>query len=97
MNHVPGTAVAVGQASGDHTDQPPAFTGLTDLASRALGASVMAANDELFAQRENLINPWEPAFDPAAFGHKGKVYDGWETRRPHRDGAGSPTRHTPCP
>ena len=87
MNHVPGTAVAVGQAPGDHTDQPPAFTGLTDLASRALGASVMAANDELFAQRENLINPWEPAFDPAAFGHKGKVYDGWETRRRRDEGA----------
>lgn len=60
---------------------PPAFTALTDLASRALGASVMAANDELFAQRENLINSWEPAFNPAEFGHKGKVYDGWETRR----------------
>ncbi|HLS15286.1 MAG TPA: allantoicase [Beutenbergiaceae bacterium] len=66
---------------------PPAFTALTDLASRALGASVIAANDELFAQRENLINPWQPAFDPAEFGHKGKVYDGWETRR--RRDAGS--------
>ena len=66
---------------------PPAFTTLTDLASRALGASVMAANDELFAHRENLINPWEPAFDPAEFGHKGKVYDGWETRRRREEGA----------
>src|SRR5690625_3897258 len=66
---------------------PPAFTTLTDLASRTLGASVMAANDELFAHRENLINPWEPAFDPAEFGHKGKVYDGWETRRRREEGA----------
>jgi len=65
---------------------PPAFTALTDLASRALGASVVAANDELFALRENLINVWEPAFDPAEFGPKGKVYDGWETRRRREPG-----------
>ncbi|MPV38753.1 allantoicase [Georgenia subflava] len=64
----------------------PAFTKLTDLASRALGAGVVAANDELFAQRENLINAWEPAFDPGEFGHKGKVYDGWETRRRREPG-----------
>ena len=31
------------------------FTALPDLASRAFGGSVSAANDELFAQRENLI------------------------------------------
>ncbi len=57
------------------------FTAMTDLASRALGGSVSAANDELFAQRENLIRAETPFFDPAEFGHKGKVYDGWETRR----------------
>ena len=62
------------------------FTALTDLASRALGGSVCAANDELFAQRENLIRPEAPFFDPREFGHKGKVYDGWETRRRRDDG-----------
>ncbi|OZF47373.1 allantoicase [Rhodococcus sp. 14-2470-1a] len=62
------------------------FTHLTDLASRALGGSVSAANDELFAQRENLIRPEAPFFDPHDFGHKGKVYDGWETRRRRDDG-----------
>lgn len=65
---------------------PPAFTALPDLAGRTLGASVVAANDELFALRENLINPWEPAFDPGEFGPKGKVYDGWETRRRREPG-----------
>lgn len=64
----------------------PDFTALTDLASRSLGAGVIAANDELFAQRENLINPWPAAFDPGDFGHKGKVYDGWETRRRREPG-----------
>jgi len=57
------------------------FTAMTDLASRALGGSVAAASDELFAQRENLIRAEKPFFNPAEFGHKGKVYDGWETRR----------------
>ena len=57
------------------------FTSLPDLASRALAGSVVSANDELFAQRENLIKPGSPAFSPDAFGDKGKVYDGWETRR----------------
>jgi allantoicase len=56
-------------------------TALPDLASRACGGSVTAANDELFAQRENLIRAEAPVFDPSEFGHKGKVYDGWETRR----------------
>ena len=56
------------------------FTKLPDLASRALAGSVVFANDELFAERENLIKPG-PAEASPAFGHKGKVYDGWETRR----------------
>ncbi|MDT0442168.1 allantoicase [Streptomyces johnsoniae] len=57
------------------------FTDLPDLADRRLGGSVVAASDEFFAERENLLRPERPAFDPAAFGHKGKVMDGWETRR----------------
>ena len=57
------------------------FTTLPDLASRALGGSVVHANDELFAAKENLVTPAPASFDPAAFGPRGKVYDGWETRR----------------
>jgi len=57
------------------------FASLPDLASRALGGSVVYANDEFFAEKENLIKPEAPGFAPDAFGHKGKVYDGWETRR----------------
>ena len=56
------------------------FTELPDLASRALAGSVVAANDEFFAARENLIRP-EPPSAVHTFGHKGKEYDGWETRR----------------
>lgn len=56
------------------------FQSLPDLASRALSGAVIAANDEFFAEKENLVLPW-PAAAVADFGHKGKVYDGWETRR----------------
>ena len=52
-----------------------------DLASRRLGAGVIAASDETFAAKENLILPSVPTFTPQTFGHKGQVYDGWETRR----------------
>ncbi len=43
--------------------------------------AVIAANDEFFAQRENLLVPEPAEFDPEHFGHKGKIMDGWETRR----------------
>ncbi|MYT58811.1 allantoicase, partial [Streptomyces sp. SID7834] len=57
------------------------FTGLVDLADRRLGAGVIAANDEFFAERENLLIREPAVFDPERFGHKGKIMDGWETRR----------------
>jgi allantoicase len=65
---------------------PTEFTSLPDLASRALAGSVVTANDELFAERENLIKPEPPVFSTADFGNKGKVYDGWETRRRREPG-----------
>jgi allantoicase len=57
-----------------------------DLAARDLGGSVVYANDELFAERENLIKPGEPVFQPRTFGHKGQIMDGWETRRRRQPG-----------
>lgn len=54
---------------------------LPDVASRALGASVMFANDEFFGDVHRLIEAAPATHDPAAFGPRGKIYDGWETRR----------------
>jgi allantoicase len=68
------------------SNEAPLFAALPDLASRALAGSVVYANDELFAQRENLITPGRAVFSTEDFGHKGKVYDGWETRRRREDG-----------
>jgi allantoicase len=62
------------------------FTELPDLAVRTLGGSVVAANDELFAERENLIKPQPAVFNAHTFGHKGQIYDGWETRRRREPG-----------
>jgi allantoicase len=62
------------------------FTQLPDLASRSMGGSVIFANDELFAERENLIKPEPAAYSTYTFGHKGQVYDGWETRRRREPG-----------
>ncbi|WP_428951454.1 allantoicase [Streptomyces sp. cg35] len=66
------------------------FTQYADLAARQLGAGVIAANDEFFAQRENLLIPERAEFDPEHFGHKGKIMDGWETRRRRGTGADHP-------
>ncbi len=64
----------------------PDFTDFPDLAARELGGSVVAANDELFAERENLIKSEPSTHAVDDFGHKGKVYDGWETRRRREPG-----------
>lgn len=39
------------------------------------------ATDDVFAEKENLITPAAAEHRPATFGHKGQIYDGWETRR----------------
>ena len=68
---------------GEQNPKPaqPHFLSLPDLAARPAGGAVVWANDDLFAERENLINPRPAEFRPATFGHKGQIYDGWETRR----------------
>lgn len=57
------------------------FTRLPDLALRQSGAGVVYANDEFFAEKENLLNLGRAKFASHTFGHKGQIYDGWETRR----------------
>jgi allantoicase len=63
---------------------------LPDVASRALRGSVLAASDEFFAEKENLIRPEAATHAPRTFGHKGQVYDGWETRRRRGGDGGRP-------
>jgi allantoicase len=58
----------------------PARAGL-DLASRWVGASVVAASDESFGFKENLLVPADPVFAGGQYDHRGEIVDGWETRR----------------
>ena len=57
-----------------------------DLASRLLGATVVAASDEAFGEKENLLNPASASFEPGHYGPRGEVVDGWETRRRRQPG-----------
>jgi allantoicase len=70
---------------------------LPDLAARELGGSVVAANDELFAGRENLIKAEAPVFQPHTFGPKGQLMDGWETRRRRTAGSDHAIVRLGCP
>jgi allantoicase len=70
---------------------------LPDLASRELGGGVVAANDELFAARENLIKAEPPVFQPHTFGPKGQIMDGWETRRRREPGSDHAIVRLGCP
>jgi allantoicase len=57
------------------------FVDLVDLASARLGARAVAANDEFFAPKENLLKPGRGLFIPDKYTARGKWMDGWETRR----------------
>jgi allantoicase len=57
------------------------FSHFVDLASQRLGGRVLAANDEFFAPKENLLKPSKPIFIDGKYTDRGKWMDGWETRR----------------
>jgi allantoicase len=61
-------------------DPAPAFLELIDLAAARFGAVAVAANDEFFASKENLIRDAAPV-SRDEYTDRGKWMDGWETRR----------------
>ncbi len=54
---------------------------LVDLASSRLGGLVLHANDDFFAEKENLLRPHAAVFREHDYTDRGKWMDGWETRR----------------
>lgn len=52
-----------------------------DLASERVGGIALAASDEFFAPKENLIKAATPVFFPDRYTEFGKWMDGWESRR----------------
>jgi allantoicase len=68
----------------DHST--PAFTTLTDLASSRVGGRAVAASDDFFASKSNLLKPGPAVSMPGRFTHWGKWMDGWESRRRRKPG-----------
>lgn len=66
--------------NGESTDM------LVDLASESLGGAVVAASDEFFASKENLVRDAEPIAKPGEYTSRGQWMDGWETRRRREPG-----------
>jgi allantoicase len=60
---------------------PIDFVTLPDLASEDLGGAALVANDEFFAEKENLLKSAAAEWKEGLYTDKGKWMDGWETRR----------------
>lgn len=56
-------------------------TDLPDLALETMGGAVLLANDEFFAEKENLLKADAPIWKEGVYTDRGKWMDGWETRR----------------
>lgn len=61
--------------------EAPSFVAFPDLAAERVGSAVLAANDEFFARKENLIKGESPVWKEGKYTNRGKWMDGWETRR----------------
>lgn len=57
-----------------------------DLASERLGASVLYATDDYFAEKENLLKQATPVWKEHEYTDRGKWMDGWESRRKRTPG-----------
>jgi allantoicase len=57
-----------------------------EVAQRDLGGSVVWCNDDFYADVHSLITSAPPVHDRLSFAARGKVYDGWETRRRREPG-----------
>jgi allantoicase len=57
-----------------------------NLAQARLGAEVVYATDDFFADKARLIDPAEPVFVPGKYDENGKWMDGWESRRKRTPG-----------
>ena len=66
--------------------EAPLFLDLVDLASARLGGAALAASDDFFAEKENLLSPERAVFLPDEYTDRGKWMDGWESRRKREPG-----------
>ncbi len=57
------------------------FAGQVDLAAERSGGRAIAASDDFFADKENLLKPGRGIFIADKYTDRGKWMDGWESRR----------------
>ena len=57
------------------------FEGFVNLAQPRLGAEVVFATDDFFADKARLIAPAAPVWLEGEYDENGKWMDGWESRR----------------
>ncbi len=62
-------------------EAPAAFAGMVDLARADIGGQALACSDDFFAGMDHLVRPEPAVFDPDAYTERGKLMDGWESRR----------------
>ena len=62
------------------------FRGLIDLAAAAYGGVAILANDEFFAEKDNLLRAHAAVWKEHEYTDRGKWMDGWETRRRREPG-----------
>ncbi len=60
---------------------PPDFAALVDLAGERVGGRALAASDEFFAEKENLLKAEPAIFLADEYTDRGKWMDGWESSR----------------
>ena len=65
----------------DGPDTEFRFESYPDLAGERLGGVALAASDEFFAPKENLLREDRARFEPDRYTDHGKWMDGWESRR----------------
>jgi allantoicase len=78
------TETAGRKRGADHST--PDFLGLADLASSRVGGRALAASDDFFAPKSNLLKPGPAVFMPGKYTARGKWMDGWESRRKRTPG-----------
>src|SRR5687767_7702545 len=64
-----------------HAPSSAKFANLIDLADEALGGRALECSDDFFASMHQIVKSAPAVFDPNAYTERGKLMDGWESRR----------------
>ena len=69
-----------------HSELPLFARNAINLASPRLGAEVLSATDDFFADKSRMLSDAPAVFDPDKYDANGKYMDGWESKRRRHGG-----------